>query len=192
MDRIRWRRHLWMGFAAVALMVAAAALVPLRDVLLLAAGLLVGYVASARRARTSAAVAHEEIRRLYRVGNLGARGDDPADVIMATQAELLGLLRLRDCRFEASPFARRYERFERNGLVAWRILRLRNGGLALPDEGVELPVLGRGQVLGRFVLYPRSGTGVSLEQRVVAVALADQVGAVLAAPQPGERRHAHG
>ena len=37
--------------------------------------------------------------------------------------------------------------------------------------------------LGRFVLEPTPGVGVPLERRVVAVALADQVGAVLV-PRP--------
>lgn len=47
-------------------------------------------------------------------------------------------------------------------------------------EGAELLVLARGQPIGRFGLMPEPGTGLSLDQRVVAVALADQVGAVLA------------
>ena len=47
-------------------------------------------------------------------------------------------------------------------------------------------MLGRGNVLGRFVLVPEPNTTVTLEQRVVAVAIADQVGAVLADP---DRRH---
>ena len=42
-------------------------------------------------------------------------------------------------------------------------------------------MLGRGNVLGRFVLVPQPDTVVSLEQRVVAVAIADQVGAALVA-----------
>ena len=37
-------------------------------------------------------------------------------------------------------------------------------------------------MLGRFVLVPGPDTTVTLEQRVVAVAIADQVGAVLAEP----------
>ena len=58
-------------------------------------------------------------------------------------------------------------------------------GFELPEEGVELPVLAHGQQVGRFVLDPAPGTGVTLEQRVVAVAISDQVGAALiAAPLP--------
>jgi hypothetical protein len=160
---------------------------------LMAAGLVVGHVAArGRSARAAAEGSQGEVRRVYRLGNLSARGDDPTDVIMAAQAELLGLLRLRDCRFEAPPFETPLERLERTGLVAWHTLRVRDGGLELPAEGAELPVMGRGQLLGRFVLQPTPGTGVSLEQRIVAVALADQVGAVLAAPRPGERRQARG
>lgn len=52
--------------------------------------------------------------------------------------------------------------------------------------------LGRARPEPRFVVHPPAGTGVSPERRVVAVASADQVGAVLAAPRPEERRHAHG
>ena len=51
------------------------------------------------------------------------------------------------------------------------------GELELPREGAELPVLARGQQIGRFVLEPNPGAGVSLEARMVAVAIADQVGA---------------
>ena len=43
-------------------------------------------------------------------------------------------------------------------------------------------MLARGQQIGRFVLEPHEGVGVSLEQRLVAVAIADQVGAALTAP----------
>jgi hypothetical protein len=65
-------------------------------------------------------------------------------------------------------------------------MEFHDGGFALPPEGVELPVLGRGNVLGRFVLVPRPGTTVTLEQRIVAVSIADHVGAALSAP---EARH---
>ena len=160
--------------------------------LLLLVGLVVGHVAArGRRAHDAVESSGGEIRRIYRLANLGARGDEPADVIMVAQSELVSLLRLVDCRFEAPPFATSLARLERGGTVYWPAYRLRPGGFELPAAGAELPVLARGQVLGRFVLHPTPGTGVSLEQRVVAVALADQVGAVLAAPQRGEKQ-SHG
>jgi len=67
------------------------------------------------------------------------------------------------------------------------VRRFVRGGFELPAEGVELPVYNRGHQVGRYVLKPSSGVGVSLEQRVVALGLADQVGAALAewAIRPG-------
>ena len=153
-------------------------------VLLLVVGLVVGHVAArGRRARISAAARLGEVRRIYRVAELAANGDEPSDVVMATQAELTDLLRLEECRFEAPPFDTTFDVLERTGVVPSREHRWYHGGFELPRDGVELRVLGRGHVLGRFVLTPTPDTGVSLEERVVAVALADQVGAVLAAAQ---------
>ena len=138
--------------------------------------------ATVARARRREDMRSGEIRRIYRLATLGARGRAPTDVIDAGRAELVALLDLRACRFDAAPFVGDYERLERSGVVSWRDYRLQADGFELPAAGVELLVMGRGRLLGRFVLDPTPGTGVSLEQRVVAVALADQVGAVLAAP----------
>jgi hypothetical protein len=66
--------------------------------------------------------------------------------------------------------------------------RLVGGEFALPTEGVELVVVGGGRQLGRFVLTPRPDVGVSLDRRVVAVALADQLGAALSPAAAREPR----
>jgi hypothetical protein len=162
-------------------------------VLLLVVGLLVGNLAAgAMRARASAAESNLEIRRIHRVAERAARGDDATQVLLAAQDELVDLLRLRSCRFEAQPFLTALPRLERTGDLDARVWRFRDGGFELPAEGVELPVHGRGHQLGRFVLEPTAGVGVSLEQRVVAVALADQVGAALAAPRTTRRGNGHG
>ncbi len=162
-------------------------------VLLLVVGLLVGHVAAGSwRARASAEASSSEIWRIHRVAERAARGEEAADVILAAQDELAELLALRSCRFEAQPFLPVLPRLERSGHVDTRVFRLRDGGFELPAEGVELPVYGRGQQLGRFVLEPTPGVGVSLEQRVVAVAVADQVGAALAAPWTTRKGNGHG
>jgi hypothetical protein len=104
-------------------------------------------------------------------------------VLFAAQTELRDLLHLRACRFEAPPALVPLATIERNGTVTGTSLRhYAQGQLELPREGVELPVLARGQQVGRFVLEPNEGVGASLEQRMVAVAIADQVGAALTAP----------
>lgn len=159
-------------------------------VLLLAVGLVVGHVsAKGRTARTAAEARRGEVRRIYRIAELAARGDEPSDVIMAAQAELTELLHLSECRFEGPPFGSSFERIERSGLVPQHDLRPSAGPLELGTGGFELPVLGRGQLLGRFVLHAPAQTVVSLEQRVVAVAIADQVGAALAAPRSKKENH---
>ena len=45
-------------------------------------------------------------------------------------------------------------------------------------------MLGRGREFGRLVLVPDLSVGVSIEERVVAVALADQLGSAFAADSP--------
>lgn len=151
-------------------------------VLLVIAGLVAGEIAvRARRSRVAAEEGRSEISRIHRIAELAARGDDAADVILAVQAELSQLLSLQDCRFEAPPFTSALPELERTGAVNVAVRRYSHGAFELPDDGVSLPVLGRGRLVGRFVLDPTRGVGVSLERRVVAVALADQVGSVLAA-----------
>jgi len=152
-------------------------------VLLLAVGLAVGHLASReRRARAIAEASSGEIRRIHRVAESAAKGDDPADVILAAQGELTELLRLRGCRFEAPPFASAPEMLQRSGVIPRHEYRLHREGLELATDGVALEVLGRGRTVGRFLMEPSPGTGVSLEERVVAVAIADLVGSVLAPP----------
>lgn len=151
-------------------------------VLLLIVGVIVGTVsARAAKASASAAAGHAEIRRIHRVAELLAAGDEPPEVIAAAQDELEGLLSLRSARFESLPAGEPLPRLERSGVLHTSEYRYRPEGFELPAEGVELPVLARGRPVGRFVLLPTPGIGCSLDQRVVAVAIADQVGAALAA-----------
>jgi hypothetical protein len=156
-------------------------------ILLLVAGVIVGTLASwGRQAKTRASEARSEINRIHRVAEVAASGADVATVIRVAQDELRELLTLRVCRFEAIPFADddfRRPRLGRNGGIELQptIRFARTGhrsGFELPDEGVDLPVLARGREIGRFVLIPTPGVPTSLEERVVAVAIADQVATV--------------
>jgi Domain of unknown function (DUF4118) len=151
-------------------------------VLLLLVALAVGQIASTARTRKAAvAEGRSEIARIHRLAEMVACGEEPAEVLFAAQEQLVALLGLTRCRFEAPPYQAELPRLERSGVVVgptrWRVAR--SGGFELPETGVELPVLARGHSIGRFVLEPGSGVGVSLDQRVVAVAIADQVGAAV-------------
>ena len=132
--------------------------------LLLIVGLIVGQLtvrsavhrADARRARS-------EIHQLTRIADLVARGEDPADVLLAAQQELTDLLGLERCRFEAAPTGTSFARLESSGAVSGtREWRMAGRDFVLPAEGVELPVSSHGRSVGRFLMFPRPGIGVSL------------------------------
>jgi hypothetical protein len=155
-------------------------------VLLLVVGLAVGSLASsARRARRTAQRGRDELHRLSRVAGLVAAGDRAGTVVAAAEAELSGLLQLKDCRFDRAAIDDLLPRLERTGLVEGEHhFRFRNGAFELPDL-LQLPVLARSAPAGRFLMWSTPESGVSLEARVVAVAIADQVGASIAmADQP--------
>ena len=157
----------------------------LTTALLLPIGLLVGGVAArGRRARESARSATDQMHRVHRIAELTATGADARSVLEQTQGELVALLGLRTSRFEAPPYDVDLPVIERGGAVDSDRRRHTLDGFELPPGGVALPVLSRGRPVGRFVLDPTPGTGVSLERRIVAVALADQAGAALS---PTER-----
>ncbi|MET0324051.1 MAG: DUF4118 domain-containing protein [Ilumatobacteraceae bacterium] len=156
-------------------------------ILLLIAAVLVGTIAShGRSARHREGSARSEIRRIHRVAEAAVSGRSSAEVIAAAQDELRELMALQESRFEALPIVDgvTYERIGRNGAIEGaKTMRFGRGedgrgGFELPSHGVELPVLARGQHIGRFVLIPTEGHSVSLEERLVAVAIADQVAAV--------------
>lgn len=69
---------------------------------------------------------------------------------------------------------------EPDGTVAGGARDFGQGGCELPRMGVDLRVIGRRGIIGRFVLVPTSGRTVSAERMLVAVALASALGLALA------------
>jgi hypothetical protein len=158
-------------------------------ILLLIVGLAVGFVAArAQRSKTEAEASRLEVQRIHHIAELVASGAEPEDVLGAAQDELRDLLSLDSCQFEAPPVSSDRPRLERGGVITERkVIHSTPHGFTLPPEGVDLPVLWRGRPVGTFVLTPSPDVGVSLEEQVVAVAIADQVGAAI-----GGRRVADG
>jgi hypothetical protein len=160
--------------------------------LLLGIGLLTSaLVGFAHRSREQSLRSRQEVTRLHRIAELAAGGADVEDVLLSVRAELLGLLSLRECRFEQPPFESVLPRIERNGTIEKGRRRWIAGEFTLPAEGAEIEVLGGGHSWGRFVLIPDWDVGVSIEERVVAIALVDQLGAAFATA-PGPSRSAEG
>jgi len=149
--------------------------------ILLGIGIVVGEMGAwARRGRRAMRDDQLEIRRIHRVAEMAARGDSLEDVTLAVTAEISAALTLTDCWFDTSARADVLPQLQRGGRIVGGKHTYAKGGIELPAEGVELAVLGRGKELGHFVLVPTPAAVVSLERRIVAVALADQLGQVLA------------
>ena len=160
------------------------------ELLLLVVGLAVGDLAARGRThRTAASQGRRHVELLHSVTEMAASGRAPEEMVQVAADELRRLLSLRTCIFSKD-----------DGGVAARVLpdgevRIGDVGwstedLGLPHRGVDLPVRGNGAVLGHFVLVPVAGASVTQEVLLVAVAIADQVGAALAAvpgPVPNTR-----
>lgn len=162
-------------------------------IIMLAVGLLVGEVAArGRRFRRQRERAADAIARVHRVAARIAesgpldREHRLDDIVAAVQAELTALLQLRDCHLEYAPFQWPLPRLERTGTIETSEHEYAGDGFVLPEWGVQLPVLDAGREIARFVLMGNPDMSVTLEERVVAVALADQLGSAFSMAGPSE------
>ena len=156
------------------------------EILFVVVGLLVAELAArGRRDRVAAALGRHEIGRLHDLSQRIAEGEDPDFVLIAVAGELRELLSLQDCRFVRSQPSGKGAWIDPDGTVRLNPLRWPAAAVGLPTRRVELPVRGGGQVVGTFILTPTPSTPVTHEQCVVAVALADQLGASMATQKDG-------
>ena len=117
------------------------------------------------------------VAMLHRVTELAA-SSVPMDVILDEGCTLLvGLLSLRSCRFERLLSDPPLAQIQSNGEVINVGMRWPAREIGIPGPESEIVAQWRGQVQGRFVLTPTRGTPVTLEQRIVAVALVDVIAA---------------
>jgi hypothetical protein len=151
-------------------------------VLLLAVGLIVGQLAARnRRNRHRAAETSYDLGRVHAVSEMVASGQPADQVVIAVANELTDLLGLRSCRYEPSLADKPGPFIERHGAVTWGALHWGTDTTGLPTREVTLVVEHQNFPLGRYVLVARPGVRVTADQLVVAVTLADQAGAALAA-----------
>ena len=153
--------------------------------ILLAIGLAVGQLAVyARHTRQEASRGRDELASMRRVAERVSAGASERELIDLVVAEVTQLLSLVACRFEIEATGPLVPVLERSGRIESPHRRVGpDGELALPPLGVRLPVVGAGHQVGSLVLDPDPTIGVTVEARLVAVALADQLGAALAARQ---------
>ncbi|WP_328773040.1 DUF4118 domain-containing protein [Streptomyces sp. NBC_00286] len=149
--------------------------------LLLAVGVAVSQLAAhARTLKLVTVTDAAHLSRIHDTASLVQAGASPYAVVDQVRAQLVEILGLRGCRFEHGTLLGRHPRLEQDGSVTvgratWD---LEKDGL--PGEEIELRASVGGRYLGRFMLQPQRGAVVPpLQARLVAVSLADHVGAAL-------------
>jgi K+-sensing histidine kinase KdpD len=114
-----------------------------------------------------------------------AAGGSADDLIDQVRAELIAVLGIDGVKFVAGDKRTTAPRLNPDGSVTRgeSILKVERDGLPTNAE-IELPVQHAGAVRGRFLLIAAARIArPDLEQRLVAVALADQVGAALSSQE---------
>jgi K+-sensing histidine kinase KdpD len=156
-------------------------------VLLLVVGIAVTEIAAHnRKHKTTALEEANFVARIHSAAAAVATGESATFIVMQVAAQLIDLLFLRDCRFDPAGSDRHGAYMTQDGDVFLAGMRWKVEKMGLPGTEVELIVEYQGRFFGRYVMVPTPGKAVSRERRVVASALADQVGAALSA------RHAIG
>jgi len=139
-----------------------------------------------RRQHTAASRRAGYLDGINAAARAAAAGESPGELINQVSGRLTELLSLRACKFE----------YGKAGLG--RPARLRNDGQVMtehrtwnvPVEGlpsgtdIELLVENAGVFQGRFLMRAKPDARPTLEQRLVAIAFAEQVGAAVAGSHP--------
>ena len=118
-----------------------------------------------------------------------AAGGSASELIKQVSTQLTELLSLRTCRFQYGVAGLgKPARLQHNGQVTegHRTWDVEVEGLP-QDTETELLVENGGLFQGRFLMSANPDAHPTLEQRLVAIAFADQVGAALARTQPAKR-----
>jgi K+-sensing histidine kinase KdpD len=116
-----------------------------------------------------------------------AAGEGPSELIGEVSGQLTRVLSLRACRWQygvaglGHPARLTHHGWVMAGEQTWDVAA---AGLP-PDTETELLVEHGGLLQGRFLIMPVPGTRPSREQLLVAIALADQVGAALGSQPAG-------
>lgn len=139
----------------------------------------------ARRGSRAARESRSDLDRLCRVIEIAARGADIEDVVSSARAELIGLFGLLDCVFESGTATGALPHLGIHGAIEGAPLVATHTDFLLPPGGVEIAVVGRGIEFGRLVMFASESVRAPLQKRVVAVAIADQLGITLATKKVG-------
>jgi Domain of unknown function (DUF4118) len=152
---------------------------------LLLLGVGVAVTEIAYRGREQQAMASKRLGYLNGVeaaAKIAAEGSSsPSALIERVADQIVQVMGLEKCRFDYG-MGLDYPRLEPDGSVRWRNQNWAVDSFGLPaDKATELVVESGGRFMGRFLLQANPRTRPSRAERMVAAALAAQVGAALAA-----------
>jgi K+-sensing histidine kinase KdpD len=151
-------------------------------VLLLLVGIAVTEIGvAARRYRLQAGEESELLALVSSVASQAAGTGSGHELIDRVSRDLVSLLGVQAVRFERGrPATTGRPRFEPDGGLSWGDVQWDIDTMGLPADDIELAVRADDVGLGRFVVTPRDTQPCPRGRRVVAVVLAEQVGAALA------------
>ncbi len=151
-------------------------------IILLVIGLAVGQIAIVGRVRRSEGLrAREELKRFELVAQRIAEEPNALPLVDLIEREIATTMALKTCHFTLVRPG--LPELRADGSIETSTHTFVGGEFALPGQGVALAVAGHGETVGWLELIPDSTTGVSLASRKVAVALSQQLGAVLTQPR---------
>lgn len=157
-------------------------------VLLVVVGLITGELAlRVIRQRRLDGGAGGDLGRVREAAARLAHGEELVMMIGAVADQITTVLGAADCSFSTEEADAGLRFIDRDGSLRTPE-PVGAGPRPVPAAGVAelvaLPVLSQGVVVGRLVVLPRLGSALTPERSLVAVTLADQVGAALAAQAP--------
>ncbi|GGX38020.1 DUF4118 domain-containing protein [Streptomyces noursei] len=154
-------------------------------VLLLAVGIAVSQLAARTRELKVIAITDDDyLAQIHHTARLVESAAGPDAVVDHVRRQLVGLLGLSGCRFEYGTLIGHPPRLMDDGSIAWGRRHWDADRDGLPREEVELRVSRGGRFHGRFLLQSAPGAAPPLAARLVAVTLANQVGAAYESVSP--------
>lgn len=142
---------------------------------------LVGTIAARRRkAGEKAQRSGEEVIGLYATAQMLSAGDRAETVVQTIADQIRDLLFLSGCRYDPGYPADTEPMINRAGDLDWRGHNWSVARHGWPPVDVSLPVDAGGNHAGRFLLSgPSSGSELTLDRLLTALALADLAGAAV-------------
>jgi hypothetical protein len=158
-------------------------------ILLLAVGLAVSQLAAyARRLQVVTITNADYLLQIQQTVQLVQSGAEINVVVNQVRSQLVNVLGLRGCQFEYGVLLGQHPRLTPDGGMAVGRGRVDPDRDGLPAGEVELRVQSPDRYHGRYLMRSSPDNKPSLQARLVAVALADQVAAAFSAARTGSER----